>query len=268
MAGSRKRMRITGTAREKLAADLKKKYEKGASIRALAESERISYGFVHRILTESGVQLRERSGAARLKVASGSGSSAAGPSELVSSPTGPTSLPQLHDVADWPVSIYLRDGSEREGRRVRQAIRLALGDIGFELVTDSDPICGSFWQRARAWSKEPQTKKALADRVAKLERAAEVQILALPESQANMQNAQGAAAIIEALKDETSAVVQLGPLLIVKVPSPDGRSTTLCKTLTASELKMLEQDPSLLADPISLVAQLPTFTNPAIEQAQ
>jgi hypothetical protein len=150
---------------------------------------------------------------------------------------------------------------------VQQAVRLALAELGFELTAESDPIYGSFWQRARAWSKEPQTKKALAERVAKLERAAEVHLLALPESQANLQNAQGAAAIIEALKDETAAVVQLGPLLIVKVPDPGGRSITLCKTLTASELKKLEQNPGLLADPIELVAQLPSFAEPAIEQS-
>ena len=50
----KKGARITGTARDKLAADLRKKYDSGQSIRALAESSGRSYGFVHRILTESG----------------------------------------------------------------------------------------------------------------------------------------------------------------------------------------------------------------------
>ncbi len=57
--------RITGTARDKLGAELKKKYEKGASIRALAEATGRSYGFVHRVLSETGVQLRGRGGATR-----------------------------------------------------------------------------------------------------------------------------------------------------------------------------------------------------------
>ncbi|MFS8104057.1 transcriptional regulator [Lentzea alba] len=57
--------RITGEARVKMAADLRKKYEMGASIRALAEATDRSYGFVHRILTESGVVLRGRGGATR-----------------------------------------------------------------------------------------------------------------------------------------------------------------------------------------------------------
>jgi predicted transcriptional regulator len=67
MADLKKGARITGTQRDKLATDLKKKYEKGASIRSLAESTGRSYGFVHRVLSESGVTLRGRGGATRTK---------------------------------------------------------------------------------------------------------------------------------------------------------------------------------------------------------
>lgn len=70
MADLKKGARITGTQRDKLASDLKKKYEKGASIRALAESTGRSYGFVHRVLSESGVVLRGRGGATRTKKSS------------------------------------------------------------------------------------------------------------------------------------------------------------------------------------------------------
>ncbi|MFI5986881.1 helix-turn-helix domain-containing protein [Streptomyces sp. NPDC051555] len=59
--------RITGGARENLAAELKTAYENGASIRALATANGRSYGFVHRILTETGVALRGRGGAMRTR---------------------------------------------------------------------------------------------------------------------------------------------------------------------------------------------------------
>ena len=67
MAELKKGARITGTQRGKLAADLKKTYEKGASIRSLAEQTGRSYGFVHRVLSETGVTLRGRGGATRTK---------------------------------------------------------------------------------------------------------------------------------------------------------------------------------------------------------
>ena len=54
----RKGTRVTGTERDKLATDLKKRYDSGESIRALAHATGRSYGFIHRLLTETGVALR------------------------------------------------------------------------------------------------------------------------------------------------------------------------------------------------------------------
>ena len=57
--------RITGGDRSTLAGDLRKRYDGGESIRSLAESTNRSYGFVHRLLSESGATLRGRGGANR-----------------------------------------------------------------------------------------------------------------------------------------------------------------------------------------------------------
>lgn len=65
MAELKKGTRITGGDRETLAQTLRRRYEGGASIRALAEEAGRSYGFVHRILGESGTSLRGRGGATR-----------------------------------------------------------------------------------------------------------------------------------------------------------------------------------------------------------
>jgi len=59
--------RIVGAERATLAKDLVKRYTNGESIRSLASSTGRSYGFVHRVLTESGVQLRQRGGVRRRK---------------------------------------------------------------------------------------------------------------------------------------------------------------------------------------------------------
>ena len=65
MAEMAKGVRIVGRDREKLTAELRKKYDTGVSIRALAESSGRSYGFVHRVLKDSGTTLRGRVGATR-----------------------------------------------------------------------------------------------------------------------------------------------------------------------------------------------------------
>lgn len=63
----KKGTRVTGSERSKLAAELKRRYDSGESIRSLAAATGRSYGFIHRILTESGVSLRGRGGATRGK---------------------------------------------------------------------------------------------------------------------------------------------------------------------------------------------------------
>jgi hypothetical protein len=66
----KKGSRVTGTERDKLSTGLKKKYDGGASIRQLAADTGRSYGFIHRVLSESGAKLRGRGGATRTKKAS------------------------------------------------------------------------------------------------------------------------------------------------------------------------------------------------------
>jgi Helix-turn-helix domain len=67
VAELKKGTRVTGGERDKLSGTLRKKYDGGASIRDLAASTGRSYGFVHRILSESGASLRGRGGATRRK---------------------------------------------------------------------------------------------------------------------------------------------------------------------------------------------------------
>lgn len=65
MADLTKGSRVSGADRAALAAALGKRYTAGASIRELAASSGRSYGFVHRLLTESGQPLRGRGGSNR-----------------------------------------------------------------------------------------------------------------------------------------------------------------------------------------------------------
>jgi hypothetical protein len=61
----KKGTRVTGADRSKLASALRQRYDSGESIRSLASSTGRSYGFIHRILTETGASLRSRGGAPR-----------------------------------------------------------------------------------------------------------------------------------------------------------------------------------------------------------
>jgi Helix-turn-helix domain len=61
----KKGTRVIGADRSRLGTVLGKRYDSGESIRSLAASTGRSYGFVHRLLREAGVELRRRGGATR-----------------------------------------------------------------------------------------------------------------------------------------------------------------------------------------------------------
>lgn len=61
----KKGARVSGADRSELADELKRRYDSGESIRMLAAATGRSYGFVHRLLSEAGVELRGRGGATR-----------------------------------------------------------------------------------------------------------------------------------------------------------------------------------------------------------
>ncbi len=54
--------RVVGAERQTVATALASRYVRGESIRMLAAATGRSYGFVHRVLSESGVRFRGRGG--------------------------------------------------------------------------------------------------------------------------------------------------------------------------------------------------------------
>ncbi|MET8413159.1 helix-turn-helix domain-containing protein [Streptomyces sp. NPDC005195] len=58
---------MAGPARDQVAAELKERYEKGDSVRSIAEATNRSYGGVHRLLADAGVTFRSRGGEMRKK---------------------------------------------------------------------------------------------------------------------------------------------------------------------------------------------------------
>jgi len=59
--------RVTGDARDLLTGQITLRYQSGESIRSIAATTGRSYGFIHRLLSESDVELRGRGGATRRK---------------------------------------------------------------------------------------------------------------------------------------------------------------------------------------------------------
>jgi helix-turn-helix protein len=95
--------RITGAQRTTLASQYAKRYAAGESIRKIADDAGRSFGFVHGVLKEAGVELRGRGGATRGTKKAASASTArkttAAPAKKAAAKKAPAKTPAKKSVA-------------------------------------------------------------------------------------------------------------------------------------------------------------------------
>jgi len=120
------------------------------------------------------------------------------------------------------------------------------GDVEFDA-----PEHGS-WRRK--WSAR-YTGERLDTLLDKGERAAEVAALARPEGQANRDNAEAIARLLEASSAIPNMVVASGSVLLIKLTDESG-ARVFSKTLTATELRRFEENQYLLSQPAEALAFL------------
>lgn len=72
------------------------------------------------------------------------------------------------------------------------------------------------------------------------ERAAEIRALGVPEAEANRTTAEAIATIAGALEGTDNAAIKLGSIVYLKVRSPDGSELVVIRTLSASEMRQLD----------------------------
>jgi hypothetical protein len=99
--------------------------------------------------------------------------------------------------------------------------------------------------------------------VQKLERAIEIQGLNHPQSQVDKNEAEAISAIISALEKVSSAAIQVGSIVIIKLPDSDGNSCIQARTLSQQELMLLEKNPNLLKEPRKILDRLADFNQEA-----
>lgn len=129
--------------------------------------------------------------------------------------------------------------------------------VGLKLSEDLPPESGSWWKRlvlrTKAWMKQPEVQ----DVTDKAKAALELQYLDKPQAEANKLQAEGAAQVINALAAISGpCAAQLGTLLVIKTDGADGRPSIVARTLSAMEVRRLEENRSMLGRPCDLLPWL------------
>lgn len=153
-----------------------------------------------------------------------------------------------------PIRIYLEDGENC--KNVIKAVEALASELNFSMVNEYEPIIGSWLQKLIGRTNDAIPKDELLERLAKAERA--IELAKINKVQSEIDNNLGAAvsAVIESLKGEENAAIQLSSLLIIKRTDERGGSTIATRTLTQKELVYLERNPSLVNDPVAILGVL------------
>ncbi len=157
-----------------------------------------------------------------------------------------------------PVRIYFVDPlpDESTRRTIIAAIEGLVGPAGFERLYELPEESGSWWKRLVLRTKGFFTQEEVRSRLQTAERALEVTYLDKPQAEANNLQAQAAAGLIGALSSTPNACIQVGTLLLVKATDNDGRCALVARTLTNDELRMLEENQTILKKPGEILEYL------------
>lgn len=147
-----------------------------------------------------------------------------------------------------PMRVYLKDSSrEGLGSLTRSTQRFA-NALHFEVADDFPVEEGSIFKRWFVRSRDALSSDEVQERLRKLERAAELQLLDKPQAAVDKDLAAAASELIRAIEHEREAAIQIGSLLILKIAN--GRnSRVLVRSLSVKQIIALERQPESLKDP-------------------
>ncbi len=129
-------------------------------------------------------------------------------------------------------------------------------DRGFAVAAAFPPEAGSWWKKFLLKTRQAATHEEVLERLGKVERGFELQYLDGPQSEANKNQAEAVACLLQSMKDISSGCIQVGSLLVVKATDLDGRVRAAARTLTIQELKRIESNQAMLGQPTEILSWL------------
>ena len=148
-----------------------------------------------------------------------------------------------------PVVVYI--SNEQDAEAVEEAVGQVLESFGMEVVVRKDPVHGSWYRKLTARTKDAVSKPEFQDRLAKMERALDMQVLLRGQAQIDAAQGTTVAQLISSLNNTPNATIQIGSVLLIKI---DG--VLAIRNLTQVELAHLERHPDLLKSPTVILEEL------------
>jgi len=142
-----------------------------------------------------------------------------------------------------PVSVYT---SADDGEALKDAVVRVLREFGLEVAVEEPSVRGSWWQRFWARGREVAESEPVRDRLAKVERALELEGLGKRQAEIDKAKAEAVAALYAVVKEQENAVVRLGSIVMIKKAGD-----LVVFTVSEMQAAVLEKHSELLRDPVA-----------------
>lgn len=155
------------------------------------------------------------------------------------------------------VEVFIGTEDELQQDRILAAVDRVVDALGYDGPTDVQVEKGSIFRRSKATAKNGLSSEALRSRLAKVERAVELQAIDVHQAQADKTASEAVAALLRELKDVPSACLRIQSILLVKFPGPEG-PVLLARTMSQAEIIALDKFPEIQSRPDRALAALAT----------
>lgn len=147
-------------------------------------------------------------------------------------------------AGNWTaVSVYT---SADDGTALKDAVVAVLREFGLESAVEEPPVRGSWLQRSWARIREVAGSEPMRERLAKLERAIELEQLGKRQAEIDKAKAESVAALHGVIKEQENAVVRMGSIIMIKTAGD-----LVVWTIGPMEASALDEHSELLQDPVA-----------------
>lgn len=148
----------------------------------------------------------------------------------------------------FPIRLYADSFDEDNLKELIRALRAFLKAFGVEITDEFTPELGSYLQGFIGRFKKSMSSAEAQARLAKMERAVELQALGKAQAEIDRAQAESLAALIQACNQVDDASIQAGSIILEKRQTADGKVVIRSRTLTHNELIEIERRGRLVAD--------------------
>lgn len=155
-----------------------------------------------------------------------------------------------------PISVFLDCDKDAEiEKNIDFAISRLCKVFGFSVDSSLPTIYSSIWKRLYLKTIDTLTSPEFSDRLKKVERAAQLELLDKTQSGIEKQQAEAINLLLSSISSTSRAVIQIGSILLIKLPS-EKDSDLFVVSLSEKQIRHISDNPNILTEPESIMSYL------------